>query len=71
MAPKSLTLAAKSLTSYRRNGRTAEHDLLVVDTVRVRGITASKVLSGGYSPQSWKIHADAIEGILERFDRGA
>ena len=25
---------------------------------------------GGYSAESWKIHADAIEGILARFDRG-
>jgi hypothetical protein len=28
------------------------------------------VLSGGYSAESWGIHADAIEGILTRFDRG-
>jgi histone deacetylase 11 len=28
------------------------------------------VLSGGYSAESRKIHADAIEGILTRFDRG-
>jgi len=28
------------------------------------------VLSGGYSAESWKIHTDAIEGILTRFDRG-
>jgi len=28
------------------------------------------VLSGSYSAESWKIHADAIEGLLARFDRG-
>jgi hypothetical protein len=28
------------------------------------------VLSGGYSSSSWKIHADAIEGMLTRLDRG-
>jgi hypothetical protein len=27
------------------------------------------VLSGGYSTESWRIHAVAIEGILARFDR--
>jgi histone deacetylase 11 len=48
----------------------AERDLLVVSTVRERGIPMAMVLSGGYSPESWKIHADAIEGILTRFDRG-
>jgi hypothetical protein len=26
------------------------------------------VLSGGYSSESWRIHADGIEGILTRFD---
>jgi hypothetical protein len=28
------------------------------------------ILSGGYSARSREIHADAIEGILTRFDRG-
>ena len=32
-------------------------------------IPLAMVLSGGYSAESWKIHADAIEGILTRFDR--
>ena len=48
----------------------AERDLLVVSTVRERKIPLAMVLSGGYSAESWKIHADAIEGILTRFDRG-
>ena len=47
----------------------AERDLLVVSSVRERGIPVAMVLSGGYSAESWRIHADAIEGILTRFDR--
>ena len=47
----------------------ADRDLLVVDLVRERSIPIAMVLSGGYSTVSWKIHADAIEGILTRFDR--
>ena len=47
----------------------AERDLLVVNTVRERGVPLAMVLSGGYSAVSWKIHADAIGGILARFDR--
>ncbi len=47
----------------------ADRDLLVVDLVRARGIPLAMVLSGGYSAASWRIHADAIEGILARFDR--
>jgi acetoin utilization deacetylase AcuC-like enzyme len=48
----------------------AERDLLVVSTVRERGIPLAMVLSGGYLAGSWRIHADSIEGILTRFDRG-
>ena len=47
----------------------AERDLLVVSTVRERAIPVAMVLSGGYSAGSWKIHADAIEGLLTRYDR--
>lgn len=47
----------------------AERDLLVVDTIRERAIPVAMVLSGGYSAESWKIHADAIEAVLARFDR--
>ncbi|HEU5117339.1 MAG TPA: histone deacetylase [Isosphaeraceae bacterium] len=47
----------------------ADRDLLVVDMVRERGIPVAMVLSGGYSAESWKIHADAIEGVLARFDQ--
>ena len=47
-----------------------ERDLLVVDMVRERGVPLAMVLSGGYSAESWKIHADAVEGVLARFDRG-
>jgi histone deacetylase 11 len=34
-----------------------------------RSIPVAMVLSGGYSTESWRIHADGIEGILTRFDR--
>jgi histone deacetylase 11 len=51
-------------------GDLAERDLMVVTMARERGIPAAMVLSGGYSVESWRIHADAIEGILTRFDRG-
>jgi histone deacetylase 11 len=46
----------------------AERDLLVVSMVREREIPVVMVLSGGYSAESWRIHADGIEGILTRFD---
>jgi histone deacetylase 11 len=48
----------------------ADRDLLVVTEARERGIPVAMVLSGGYSAESWRIHADVIEGILTRFDRG-
>jgi histone deacetylase 11 len=48
----------------------AERDLMVVTMARERGIPVAMVLSGGYSAESWKIHADGIEGILTRFDKG-
>ena len=47
-----------------------ERDLLVVDMVRERGVPLAMVLSGGYSAESWKIHADAVEGVVTRFDLG-
>jgi histone deacetylase 11 len=47
----------------------AERDLLVVSLVRERSIPVALVLSGGYSAESWRIHADGIEGILTRFDQ--
>jgi histone deacetylase 11 len=47
----------------------AERDLQVVSSVRERDIPVAMVLSGGYTAESWSIHADAIEGILARFDR--
>jgi histone deacetylase 11 len=49
-------------------GDLAERDLLVVSTMRERDIPVAMVLSGGYSAESWTIHADAIEGLLARFD---
>jgi histone deacetylase 11 len=48
----------------------ADRDLLVATEVRKRNVPMAMVLSGGYSAQSWKIHTDAIEGILTRFDHG-
>ena len=47
----------------------AERDLLVVSMIRERSIPVAMVLSGGYSTESWRIHADGIEGILARFDK--
>lgn len=59
------------LACYRLTGADlAKRDLLVVDMVRQRAIPLAMVLSGGYSAESWKIHADAMEGSLARFDRG-
>lgn len=45
-----------------------DRDLMVASEVRGRGIPLAMVLSGGYSAESWQIHADAIEAILARFD---
>ncbi len=47
----------------------ADRDLDVATEVRERRIPLAMVLSGGYSAESWRIHADAIEGILTRFER--
>jgi hypothetical protein len=44
-------------------------NLMVFTLVRERSIPVVMVLSGGYSTLSWQIHADAIEGILTRFDK--
>ena len=48
----------------------ADRDSIVVTFVRERSIPVAMVLSGGYSAESWRIHADSIEGILTRFDGG-
>jgi histone deacetylase 11 len=47
----------------------AERDLLVATLTRERKIPMAMVLSGGYSSESWRIHAEGIEGILTRFDK--
>ncbi len=47
----------------------ARRDLLVATLVREREIPMAMVLSGGYARESWRIHADGIEAILNRFDR--
>jgi histone deacetylase 11 len=58
------------LASYRlTKGDLAERDLLVVSLVRERSIPVAMVLSGGYSSESWRVHTDAIEDILVRFDK--
>jgi acetoin utilization deacetylase AcuC-like enzyme len=60
------------LTSYRlTKSDLAERDLLVVGLVRERSIPAAMVLSGGYSRESWRVHTDAIEDILVRFDKAS
>jgi histone deacetylase 11 len=46
----------------------AERDLLVASVTRERSIPLAMVLSGGYSSESWRIHADGIEAILARFE---
>jgi histone deacetylase 11 len=48
----------------------ADRDSIVVTFVRERSIPVAMVLSGGYSAESWRIHADSIEGILTRYDGG-
>ncbi len=58
------------LAGYRLSGaELAERDLMVVSAARERRIAVAMVLSGGYSNESWKIHTDAIEDIVVRFDR--
>lgn len=57
------------LAYFRLTGdELAERDLLVAGMVRERGVPLAMLLSGGYSAESWRIHADAIEGVLTRFD---
>jgi histone deacetylase 11 len=48
----------------------ADRDSIVVTFARERSIPVAMVLSGGYSAESWRIHADSIEGILTRYDGG-
>jgi histone deacetylase 11 len=48
----------------------ADRDSIVVTFARERSIPVAMALSGGYSAESWRIHADSIEGILTRFDGG-
>jgi histone deacetylase 11 len=63
--------AGDPLTRFRLTASDlAERDLLVVRLARERGIPVAMTLSGGYSVESWRIHADSIEGLLTRFDRG-
>lgn len=38
----------------------AERDLLVVTLARERGIPVAMLLSGGYSRESWRLHADGL-----------
>jgi hypothetical protein len=47
----------------------AERDLMVISTGRDRNMQLAMVLSGGNSAESWRIHDDAIEGIVTRLDR--
>ena len=42
----------------------------ILGCIEDTGIPVAMTLSGGYSTESWRIHADSIEGILTRFDRG-
>jgi histone deacetylase 11 len=48
----------------------AQRDLLVATITREHNVPMAMVLSGGYSSQSWRIHADGIAAILSRFDAG-
>lgn len=46
----------------------ARRDLMVATMARERSIPMAMVLSGGYARDSWRVHADGIEAILNRFD---
>jgi histone deacetylase 11 len=45
-----------------------ERDLLVVGMARERKVPVAMVLSGGFSVDSWRIHAESIAGIVGRFE---
>jgi histone deacetylase 11 len=62
-------LASDPLASLQlTTAQLAERDLAIVTMTRERGIPLAMVLSGGYGSLSWQAHAQAIEGILARFD---
>ena len=69
MPVRTRSLAIRSLVLDSHMSDLAERDLLVVSMIRERSIPVAMVLSGGYSSESWRIHADGIEGILTRFDK--
>ena len=47
----------------------ARRDLMVAQMACERSIPMAMVLSGGYARDSWRVPADGIEAILDRFDR--
>ena len=45
-----------------------KRDLYVVGECRKRGIPVAMTLSGGYSKESWRIHADSIAAIVRTYE---
>ena len=45
-----------------------ERDLYIVGECRKRHIPVAMTLSGGYSKESWQIHADSIAALIRKYD---
>ena len=62
-------LASDPITSLTLTpAEMAERDLYVATEVRRRGIPMAVTLSGGYGPESWQAHAQAITGLVRHFE---
>jgi len=48
-----------------------ERDMFVIETARSRGIPVTVVLSGGYAPESWRLHYATVREAIRRFGTGA
>ncbi len=46
-----------------------KRDLYVVEECRKRNIPVAMTLSGGYSEESWRIHADSIAALARKYDK--
>ena len=46
-----------------------KRDLYVVDECRKRNIPVAMTLSGGYSTESWQIHAEGIAELIRKYDK--
>jgi histone deacetylase 11 len=47
----------------------ADRDFLVISLCQARSIPVAMILSGGYSKESWHLHAESIRRILQVYDR--